>query len=89
MEANRLIYFKYITFIISLNKNIRCLYVSRSIVNKLSVHRFFWRRIDFVRIVFLYFLLVALRLAVASHTSVSLLLPLRIHMTFPFREMCY
>jgi hypothetical protein len=47
MEANRLSYFEYITFIISLNKNIRCLYVSRSIVNKLAVHRFFVRRIAF------------------------------------------
>jgi len=48
MEANRLSYFEYITFIISLNKNMSCLYVSRSIVNKLSVHRFFVRRIAFL-----------------------------------------
>jgi len=36
MKANRLSYFEYITFIISLNKYISCLYtyVSRSVVNK-------------------------------------------------------
>jgi len=49
MEANSLSYFEYITFIISLNKNIRCLYVRRSIVNKLSLHRFFVRRIAFCK----------------------------------------
>jgi len=41
IEASRLLYFEYITFIISLTKNIRCLYFSRSMVNKLSVYRFF------------------------------------------------
>jgi hypothetical protein len=89
MEANRLSYFEYITFIISLNKNIGCLYVSRSIVNKLSVHRIFVRRIALCMNRLLLLLAVALRLAVASHTSLSLLSPLRIHMTFPFTEMCY